>query len=158
MLNGSRSKIVRVEDGHGLVGDASVGVDLLEDLVDEGRVAVVVTLGALLLVASGGLSGLTRHVGLVDLEQNEQRKSLRRQRTSTPSQIGREREEDSWERNDWPRQKGNFRAQLLTNHFALRCPPLIRLPLSAQVLTYGRFCPLFPHSFYKQLRQHVGSW
>ena len=29
----------RVEDEHGLVGDAGVGVDLLEDLVDVGRAA-----------------------------------------------------------------------------------------------------------------------
>ncbi len=30
-----------VEDAHGLVGDTSIGVDLLEDLVDVARVAVV---------------------------------------------------------------------------------------------------------------------
>lgn len=46
-----------VQDGHGTVGDTSVGVDLLEDLVDVGRVGLLAGLGALLLVArgSGGL-------------------------------------------------------------------------------------------------------
>lgn len=43
----------RVEDGHGLVGDPRVGVDLLEDLVDVGRVGLGSLLVALLLVALG---------------------------------------------------------------------------------------------------------
>ena len=43
----------RVHDGHALLGDAGVGVDLLEDLVDIGGVA----LDALLLGAAGGLLG-----------------------------------------------------------------------------------------------------
>jgi hypothetical protein len=42
----------RVHDSHGLVGDTSIGVNLLENLVDEGAVRVVVTtLGGVLLVA-----------------------------------------------------------------------------------------------------------
>ncbi len=42
----------RVHDSHGLVGDTSIGVNLLENLVDEGAVRVVVTaLGGALLVA-----------------------------------------------------------------------------------------------------------
>ena len=45
----------RVEDSHGLVGDTSVGVDLLEDLVDVGRVRLDPLLGSLL--ASLGLGG-----------------------------------------------------------------------------------------------------
>lgn len=47
----------RVEDGHGTVGDTSVGVDLLQDLVDVGRVGLLSGLGALLLLSgsSGGL-------------------------------------------------------------------------------------------------------
>lgn len=51
----------RVQDGHGLVGDTSVGVDLLEDLVDVGRVGLDPSLGSLLLVTGllggGGLLG-----------------------------------------------------------------------------------------------------
>lgn len=43
----------RVQDGHGTVGDTSVGVDLLQDLVDVGGVGLLARLGALLLVASG---------------------------------------------------------------------------------------------------------
>ena len=43
-----------VQDGHGTVGDTSVGVDLLEDLVDVGRVGLLAGLGALLLVARDG--------------------------------------------------------------------------------------------------------
>lgn len=50
-----------VQDGHGTVGDTSVGVDLLEDLVDVGRVGLLAGLGALLLVTRDGgglLAGL----------------------------------------------------------------------------------------------------
>jgi hypothetical protein len=50
-----------VQDGHGTVGDTGVGVDLLEDLVDVGRVGLLAGLGALLLVARDGgglLAGL----------------------------------------------------------------------------------------------------
>lgn len=43
-----------VQDGHGTVGDTSVGVDLLEDLVDVGGVGLLAGLGALLLLARGG--------------------------------------------------------------------------------------------------------
>jgi len=44
----------RVQDGHGTVGDTSVRVDLLEDLVDVRRVGLLAGLGALLLVTRGG--------------------------------------------------------------------------------------------------------
>lgn len=45
-----------VEDRHGAVGDTSVRVDLLQDLVNVGGVGLLARLGALLLVArSGGL-------------------------------------------------------------------------------------------------------
>ena len=50
-----------VQDGHGTVGDTGVGVDLLEDLVDVGRVGLLAGLGALLLVTRDGgglLAGL----------------------------------------------------------------------------------------------------
>ena len=46
-----------VHDGHSLLGDSSVGVDLLEHLVDVGRVTLDTLLGALLLVAGGGFLG-----------------------------------------------------------------------------------------------------
>ena len=42
-----------VHDGHALLGDAGIRVDLLKDLVDVGAVA----LGALLLATGGGLLG-----------------------------------------------------------------------------------------------------
>ena len=47
-----------VHDGHALLGDSGVRVDLLEHLVDVGRVALDALLGALLLVAGGLLGGL----------------------------------------------------------------------------------------------------
>ena len=47
-----------VHDGHTLLADSSVGVDLLEDLVDVGGVRLDALLGALLLVAGGLLGGL----------------------------------------------------------------------------------------------------
>ena len=51
-----------VQDGHGLVGDTGVGVDLLEDLVDVGGVSLLPGLSPLLLglavSSSGGLCGL----------------------------------------------------------------------------------------------------
>ncbi len=50
-----------VEDGHRLVGDTSIGVDLLEDLVDVGGVGLLADPLALLLLAvsaSGGRGGL----------------------------------------------------------------------------------------------------
>jgi hypothetical protein len=55
----------RVQDGHGLVGDTSVGVDLLEDLVDVGRVGFDPSLGSLLLLAGflGGSGLLGRSLG-----------------------------------------------------------------------------------------------
>jgi len=43
-----------VENGHGAVGDTSVRMDLLEDLVDVGAVGLLSGLGALLLLASWG--------------------------------------------------------------------------------------------------------
>jgi len=43
-----------VEDGHGTVGDTSVRVDLLEHLVDVGRIGLLPGLGALLLLARWG--------------------------------------------------------------------------------------------------------
>jgi len=61
-----------VQDGHGTVGDTGIRVNLLEDLVDVGRVGLLPSLGSLLLftwgssgllagflwlVRSGGLSG-----------------------------------------------------------------------------------------------------
>ncbi len=42
-----------VHDGHSLLADAGVGVDLLEDLVDVGRVGLDALLGTLLLAVSG---------------------------------------------------------------------------------------------------------
>jgi hypothetical protein len=56
----------RVENGHGLVGDTSVGVDLLEDLVDVRGVGLSALLGALLAALLGrgrGLGGLSRSLG-----------------------------------------------------------------------------------------------
>lgn len=51
----------RVHDGHGLVGDTSVGVDLLEDLVDVGRVGflsgLLLGFAVLVLLLSVGLCG-----------------------------------------------------------------------------------------------------
>lgn len=47
-----------VEDGHGLGGDTSVWVNLLEDTVDEGRVGLLAGLAGLLLVTRGGGLGL----------------------------------------------------------------------------------------------------
>jgi hypothetical protein len=44
----------RVQDGHGTVGDTSIGVHLLENLVDVGAVCLLASLGALLLLASSG--------------------------------------------------------------------------------------------------------
>ena len=49
-----------VHDGHTLLGDSSVGVDLLEHLVDVGGVGFDALLAALLLVAGGGLCCLGR--------------------------------------------------------------------------------------------------
>ena len=48
----------RVHDGHSLLADAGVGVDLLEDLVDVGGVGFDALLAALLLAVGGGLDGL----------------------------------------------------------------------------------------------------
>ena len=44
----------RVHDGHGLAGDASVGVDLLQHLVDVDGVGLLSTMATLLLVSSIG--------------------------------------------------------------------------------------------------------
>lgn len=44
----------RVQDGHGTVGDTSVRVNLLEDLVDVRAVGLLAGLRALLLVTRGG--------------------------------------------------------------------------------------------------------
>ena len=55
-FGGNLSKDVvdeRVHDGHALLGNAGIGVDLLKDLVNVGAVA----LGALLLATGGGLLG-----------------------------------------------------------------------------------------------------
>ena len=53
----------RVHDAHGLGGDSSVGVDLLEDLVDVDGVGLL-PLGLLLLVSLGdGLGGLACLLG-----------------------------------------------------------------------------------------------
>jgi hypothetical protein len=43
-----------VQDRHGAVGDTSVGVDLLEDLVDVGGVGLLAGLGPLLLITGRG--------------------------------------------------------------------------------------------------------
>ena len=49
----------RVHDGHGLGADASVGVDLLQDLVDVDRVGFLPLLTFLLAISLGdGLGGL----------------------------------------------------------------------------------------------------
>jgi hypothetical protein len=42
-----------VQDGHGTVGNTSVGVNLLQHLVDVGRVGLLPGLGALLLLTAG---------------------------------------------------------------------------------------------------------
>ena len=47
----------RVHDGHTLLGDSSVGVDLLEDLVDVRGVGLDALLGLLSSGLLGGLSG-----------------------------------------------------------------------------------------------------
>ena len=53
-----------VHDGHGLGADASVGVHLLEDLVDVDGVRLLPLLFALLLVSLGnGLLGFARLLG-----------------------------------------------------------------------------------------------
>jgi hypothetical protein len=54
-----------VEDSHGLVGDTSVGVDLLQYSVDVGRVGLLADLGSLLLVTRLGsrLAGLLGSLG-----------------------------------------------------------------------------------------------
>jgi hypothetical protein len=53
----SKTRTKRVHDDHGLLGDAGVGVHLLQHLVDVGRVAVGVglALAALLVVTALGL-------------------------------------------------------------------------------------------------------
>ena len=54
----------RVHDAHGLGGDTSVGVDLLEDLVDVDSVGLLPLVLLLLLVALGdGLGGLAGLLG-----------------------------------------------------------------------------------------------
>lgn len=55
----------RVKDGHGLVGDTSVGVNLLENTVDVGGVGLLADLGGLLLVTGlgGSLGGLLGSLG-----------------------------------------------------------------------------------------------
>ena len=47
-----------VHDGHGLAGDTSVGVDLLQHLVDVDRVRLPPPLPALLAVSGGAALGL----------------------------------------------------------------------------------------------------
>lgn len=89
----------RVQDGHGLVGDPRVGVDLLEDLVDVGRVGLGSLLVALLLVALGlgslggrrllgggfGSGGLWRREGRgwVGGRQGREVSSMRREKGTT---------------------------------------------------------------------------
>ena len=54
----------RVHDGHSLGADASVGVDLLEDLVDVDRVRFLPLLAFLLAISLGdGLGGLAGLLG-----------------------------------------------------------------------------------------------
>ena len=54
----------RVHDGHSLGADASVGVNLLEDLVDVDRVRFLPLLAFLLAISLGdGLGGLTGLLG-----------------------------------------------------------------------------------------------
>ena len=66
-----------LENHHGLVGDTRVRVDLLEDLVDVGRVGLLTLLLALLLVTIGGrrrlLGGLASLAsgGLCEREADE---------------------------------------------------------------------------------------
>jgi len=65
----------RVHDGHALLGDAGVGVDLLEDLVDVRRVRLdalgALSLGSGLLGGLGGFLGgsLSHFVSSVDEER-----------------------------------------------------------------------------------------
>jgi hypothetical protein len=48
----------RVQDGHGLVGDTSIGMDLLQDLVDVRGVGLTTSDLSLLVIRRLGLSGL----------------------------------------------------------------------------------------------------
>jgi len=61
----------RVQDEHGLVGDTSVGVDLLEDLVDVGRVGLLADLALLLLVTVSGGRLLDGLLGLLDVGRSQ---------------------------------------------------------------------------------------
>ena len=47
----------RVHDGHGLGGDTSIGVGLLENLVNVRRVSLLSSLASLLLLTRGGGNG-----------------------------------------------------------------------------------------------------
>ena len=46
----------RIHDAHGLAGDTSLGVDLLQDLVNVDGVALLASLSPLLLIPSGGFA------------------------------------------------------------------------------------------------------
>ena len=52
-----------VHDAHGLGGDTSVGVDLLQDLVDVDGIGLLALMAFLLSVLGDGLSGLARFLG-----------------------------------------------------------------------------------------------
>lgn len=75
-----------VQDGHGTVGDTGVGVNLLEDLVDVGRVGLLSGLGALLLSSLGTSSLLA---SLLQKSQHAKRERNRnRNRSGRDSKTG----------------------------------------------------------------------
>jgi hypothetical protein len=89
----------RVEDEHGLVGDTGVGVDLLEDLVDVGRVGLLALRAAatLLLLALSGRLGLSS--GLVGYDASETCSTRGNGRTTNLlGSLGRSFASGSWRR------------------------------------------------------------
>lgn len=76
----------RVHDGHGLVGDTGIGVDLLEDLVDVGCVGLttgdLATLLSFLLFSSGLCGSLSCGLCLRERRESELRMSKRESKVS----------------------------------------------------------------------------